>query len=612
MLRSRALLATGVLVAAVTVDVGARAEAPPGPQPEGLLTISARSALPDETVSVGLLEQAAVGQIVSAVCGSDEVKKRLPSTCEPSGAGSLIALRDRLVRDVGSMPAAFVRSEGGAAGIATAVLETALDGPTVERLAQRLAGASAKVADARNLAALAPAAKDDALGIAARIIARAAHDLEAAAPTPEQIEEGARAVLEAHGLPTALDEKQKAAVKELSDAIGAARAAEKKIAASARDAASWAGLGSTFVRVADRALAVVGKALNIPATLGPLLDGTIAALVAGDLRRAIESQADLLKGTGSSAVLSPDAIRHVGCAIDFVRAKDEADRKRVVRRCVANLPPWTEPILVDVSIGTAVVDLAQQNYKLAGDFLLGYNADRWGVLGRAQLAAYEYTVANANLFESNDSSQYTGTLEGWLTTDPAKELRFEGRLLVGAGYYDTTRITTRMLLDDTSVMGRGSLTAGVRYQTPRVAAGAWLGGGVQYEDFKPSLTVDFYGSKLTSTEGTKVTPHAQLRVRFVHQTFPGILALRARVDSSLFAISRTRRIDNGTTAVYESTKARQIDSSARIYIDGEFARFFGFLPHIGGGVDLFMLSSDEASKTTLVPIVQAGVTRETF
>jgi hypothetical protein len=52
----------------------------------------------------------------------------------------------------------------------------------------------------------------------------------------------------------------------------------------------------------------------------------------------------------------------------------------------------------------------------------------------------------------------------------------------------------------------------------------------------------------------------------------------------------------------------------RAVLDGEFARFFGFLPQLGAGVDVLRVAAagDVAAATKVVPVVTVGLARNAF
>ena len=58
--------------------------------------------------------------------------------------------------------------------------------------------------------------------------------------------------------------------------------------------------------------------------------------------------------------------------------------------------------------------------------------------------------------------------------------------------------------------------------------------------------------------------------------------------------------------------ATQTEVKARIFLDADIARAFGFVPSLNTGFDYFQLDATSGSRSTLVPVFGAGIRRDVF
>jgi len=396
---------------------------------------------------------------------------------------------------------------------------------------------------------------------------------------------------------------RQAAARELVRALRDADAAAQALAAKPDDLAAMGAVLHTLVRVVEHAVSLVEDA---PFTVPPALHAMIAELLAGDLPGAARAATGLLPGAMAP---SEATLRALECTTDFLAARTDAERKRVLTGCALGLPPWSRPFLFDLDVGA--VSLGDGNLRLAGSALAGYNAKRWGAVATGAGAVYDLTDA-----DSQDETVYgKATLETWYTAAADRPLRFEGRFVGGMAVYDTDRTEPApgvFWTTETSWLGRASLLAGIRYQITRFAAGLWLGGGGQYEYYDP-LVVAASSSTVTLTVNETVELKGDGRLRTHLNLIPRWLTVRVNADADYFRLTRavTYYSSTGQTAT-QAESARQLELHARGYLDAEVARFFGFVPGLTGGVNYLSLDDGAGTRTTAVPMFGAGIRRESF
>jgi hypothetical protein len=297
-------------------------------------------------------------------------------------------------------------------------------------------------------------------------------------------------------------------------------------------------------------------------------------------------------------------------------ARDEGEARRILRRLVVPLGPWSEHVLFDLN--GDVPRIGRNDFNVVGDLMTGYNAQNWGIIGNGALHEYDFSAPDLIA----QTSSRDGSLESWVSLDPSPAWRIEIRGTGRAAYYDTTKIntapgSTQTLADETSWMGRGSLVAGTRYQPgTRFAGGLWLGAGGQYE-FYSRLDVGARGARqAASLDQTSTSLLLNGRLRVQYALVPQILAVRLRVDAQRFQITRDSLQMQAVAGVITTTApaqaATQTEMQTRLFLDADVARFAGFVPSLNTGFDYFMLDSTSDSVASMVPVFGAGIRRDTF
>jgi hypothetical protein len=197
-------------------------------------------------------------------------------------------------------------------------------------------------------------------------------------------------------------------------------------------------------------------------------------------------------------------------------------------------------------------------------------------------------------------------------------VRLEPRFSGGVVYYgtlaDDTTTTVALQTNQDSIFGRAVGSLGARVQPgSRVALYASLGAGGQYEDYYRVVQTSL-GEQGTVFDAA-TTVRFEARVRAQVAVVPRILSFRARADLNAFDMRRsdqavTSSLGKVTQAEQGVTEIAQVEIFARGFIDADVARFFGFVPAVHGGANVFMLSSGGASTSTIVPVLGVGIRRE--
>ncbi len=581
--RSHALFACTIhlSLAALLLPAAAAAECTTPPSP--LLERAAERLLPKG--EPGLLADAAIQTFVTQLC-TEAVRPWLARTCGVDSGGSA-ALRRALVRDVATLPRSLSpKARDPQLVIFIAVIETALSGFDVSALGARIADPKLR---SQLSACLAPPDTGvlDARMAAGRLLILLGERSEKARLR------AARALLKKLGVvpPADLEARLRSLAKQ-------ARTLHRQ--AKAPKARQLGRLTLRLARIAFEALAITtGHKVEVPKAFSTFVNATLEGRLSAALRAALVILPPVQ--------LPPGLDQAIAVALEYLRAKDEAARRRVLA-LLLDLPPWTEPILLELQGGVGFVDLENQNVSANADVALGYNADAWGVIGRGSFFVYELTEAGEF---SKDTQRIYGEVEGWLSFGEGT-LRLDTRLLLGSGLYDTqlaAKDDEQPFADETSILGRGSALIGLRAQGSRYAIGLWAGGGAQLEAFNNFIVNPDSEQVARSIDRTEVTGSADARLRLRYAAWPQVLVLRARVDLDFFTLSTTRSEQfSGETS---SAEVSQLELTARAFLDLDALRFFGFVPGLGGGLNYIRISGD-VEDTITIPVLTAGVRQEVF
>jgi hypothetical protein len=308
--------------------------------------------------------------------------------------------------------------------------------------------------------------------------------------------------------------------------------------------------------------------------------------------------------------------RVLEAATRLAEAKNEDDLAKAARDALLPLPPWVDRWVLDVNVAPPVSKEAngESHLQLNGDLTVGYNGDRLGFVVHGDSSYFDLVEArNTALTE-----RYAGNADFWWLFDVGPVVRLEPRVSAGAIYYgtlaDDATATVAVQSNQDSIFARGVGSLGARVQPgSRVAFYASLGLGGQYEDYFRVVQTS------TGDQGTvfnaSTTLRYEARVRAQAAIVPGILSFRARADLNAFDMRRadqavTFSLGKVTLAEQGVTDIAQLELVARGFLDADVARFFGFVPAVHGGVNAFVLSSNGASASAVVPVFGIGIRRE--
>jgi hypothetical protein len=290
------------------------------------------------------------------------------------------------------------------------------------------------------------------------------------------------------------------------------------------------------------------------------------------------------------------------------------DGKPGLRSVVRFLPShW----VFELNGGIPNVDFSQQ--KVVADMSVGYATKKVGLVGRGWIDTYTINDAQTH----NDYMHAGGSLEGWwLTGDAADKLRVELRLAGAFDYYDTTTFPLKDPLnnyyDFDSRMGRGTGFVGVRYgtSTDPFSMQLLLGGGLQYEDPDTSHWTANKGYTLASDQNVTAQTSGRLVVRW--HIVPRIVGVRLRGESTYFSITREELAaaisGSGGPLTTSSTvdREQQLELHGRMFVDADIASIAGFVPAVFGGIDYIGIQGTTTSTSTAIPLLGAGIVRNSW
>ncbi|MBK6463312.1 MAG: hypothetical protein IPF92_20240 [Myxococcales bacterium] len=333
-----------------------------------------------------------------------------------------------------------------------------------------------------------------------------------------------------------------------------------------------------------------------------------AALAWLDASVAVARELAVLDGKASPPPRAADDAQRL--LLRVVALETDDDVKALARSLVLPLPPWTERVLFDAN---ATFPVLGKETLLDGDLLLGYGGDTFGVSGFGSLYHHAYDTPQG---QRTVVDRYEGRAEGVWWPALRDDLKLELRLRGGVLLYDSGT-SGRFLVgsgavrpDETSLVGHGGASVGLRGRAgPRFAYSVSAGGGVQWEDFSAA---DATGKELVLRNASPVVARGEARLRAQWNVAPSYLALRARADANLLALSTVKDTTTATATsiltVRDVQESQRLELFTRLFVDVDALGFFGFRPSAHVGVDVF--SGDAA--TAVVPVLGGGLRRESF
>jgi hypothetical protein len=270
-------------------------------------------------------------------------------------------------------------------------------------------------------------------------------------------------------------------------------------------------------------------------------------------------------------------------------------------------------LTVDASAGWPA--LASDEIRVNGDLELGFEGTKWGVAAHGELSYFDVVSGLGSV----ENIHFGGGIDAWhLTGTEQDRFRFEVRGAFSGGLYDAEDLnTTALFADQSSVVGRGNLLLGGRYQWARLAFGVLGGGGGQIESFN-ALTV---GQNTSSDPGSiiiedteKFTIQFEGRAFSRFQLLKETLSLRFKVELRQFEITRDNRLLNlslgqtpSQTVALQATTHFEV--RLRIFLQADAFAFLGFVPAIFFGLDVIEISSDLGIIESTVPVLGVDLVR---
>ncbi|HEX2873258.1 MAG TPA: hypothetical protein VHP33_18495 [Polyangiaceae bacterium] len=552
-----------------------------------------------------------ISELMKQVCSSGAVSSALSATCTPPAASDVRQLRARLVADAGHAIAAQADALSRRAGLTPestevlllgVVLQAVIDTPSVRGLAQRLLQAAPGALE-RNCQ-VGGGAVDAYRDVRAAAVLILLLEQRAEQLTEADLQTYALRVLAETGQKApndVLSPQQRTALQRLVRALARARATQ----ATRLEPAGYAELAGAYAEVVAGALSLA-KDQSVTAPVAAV--NVTSALARGEVVEALSQASGAVLGVNAGAV--NDALV---LGMRVVRARTEDEAKEILAKIALGVGPWADRWIVGINVGVPRLDF--DDFKIAGDAKLGYNGERFGVVAKGYLSAYDFSsnVLLADTFLGGGSADF------WVTVNPTSQFKWELRGDVGANVYDTESIpfgtnAGNLFSDETSLMFRGSALLGLRAEWPRAALGLWLGGGAENEQYN---AITFDGNETTNIDD-HTDWHALLtgRVRAQFPIVRQVLVGRVRGDLLRHSITRDSVAlavgSRGASSTLQATSSVQLEASGRAYIDLELAKFFGFVPAVEGGIDYFSLSDASGQVSTSVPVLGVGIRRTEF
>lgn len=349
----------------------------------------------------------------------------------------------------------------------------------------------------------------------------------------------------------------------------------------------------------------------LPATCGPERPTTLEAL-----RLSVKRDVDAVAELAAKRTISETELRALDTATTLARAESADELTKAARDALLPLPPWIDRWILDVNAAPPISKDAngESHTQLNGDLTAGYNGDRLGFVVHGDASYFDLSRSGNDAL----TERYAGNGDVWGLLDVSPVVRLEPRFSGGVVYYGTlasdATVTIPVQTNQDSIFGRAVASIGARVQPgARVAVYGSAGVGGQYEDYYRVVQTAL--GEQGTVFNAAVTARYEARLRAQVAIVPEIVSFRARADLNAFDMRRsdqavTFSLGKITQAEQGITDITQLEVFARGFIDADIARFFGFVPAIHGGANVFMLSSNGASASAVVPVFGIGIRRE--
>jgi hypothetical protein len=562
---------------------------------------------PSPIANLGPVGLTLIGELQSQLCEDASIREFLPNTCAPME--SLDGVRARLVVDLLAVPSAALQNRGAALSheqrLAVAYLVAVTAGVEPHEVAHRAAyslGLATSDCSPPNVGQADPVAIATGL---VWILTDPAGNPAARGETETQALIVATLNTVRGGAP--LSPAESALLQPLAAQAAQTFAWYGQWKASPTNVQALSQLLLAEFTLFQRALSL---ALARNVSLPPEAWALTRDILDADVDGAIEELRNWLVARGE---LDGEMVEAAAKVSRLLRARSEDEALRIVR---GFLTPWDDNILFSASGG--VPQLQSDNFNIVGEGTLGYQADAWGLVagGGASVLEFEsdtYIATTVKLFGNGD---------GWFSLPLGDRGHLDIRGTFDFAIFDSETIVNEDVIlsaEETSLLLRGGAQLGARYQGPTYALGAWAGGGGQLEWYDQRSTVASEAGAPTQLRDLSALSgvfHGRTRVQWAF--VPSVLALRLSLDAKLYKMARMSSVIDTTVPAADilaetDEEAIQLEALGRGFIDLEVARFFGFVPGAGVGIDHYQLAvSGQATQVVTIPIYFLGVRRTTF
>lgn len=264
--------------------------------------------------------------------------------------------------------------------------------------------------------------------------------------------------------------------------------------------------------------------------------------------------------------------------------------------------PGESPWAYSGEIG--VPKLASNDFKLVGGGEVGYHKETWGIA--AQLAFASYATSSDQAYNSTSRNSF-GVEGSWALSAPHEPTRIDLQGELKYASYATVYIpidpNAGDLLSEFSGMGRLSALLGIeRDVDPTLSLLAAAGIGFQNESYSASSDSGIEAS-------TSGSARFLGRVGANYGLLPGKVALRLRSELSYASVTRTQfAVDTDDLAAAPTPETfKLIEANNRLFADLELAAFAGIVPSAFIGLDVFAMTGDAGSSSSVIPLAGVGL-----
>jgi hypothetical protein len=575
---------------------------------------------PAPITSIGPIGDGLLEVLLDRLCVGTNLTAWLPNTCGAAGTFDVAQLRSRLLLDLTRAPAEYIRVGIAAASAseraALALLASVGGSIDPARVAQRaVAQLGYTAADALDTCVVPTATAGDSLGVGMLLFWRLSQD-----PTGTVLR--TQAELEAVIARTLIEKQiavqgvitpaQQQLVTRLAQSTLRLREQWRALRPLLADTQALSSAALWELMQAE--LGLLEAALSLSHS-EPLVLPSEAALVLQALAQArVDALTELLSDwLVARAKLPKEVIERVEIALRFLAAENQAQAERILREL---LLPWSKDWIVGGSAG--VPQLKSGNFNVIAEGTLGYNAEDWGLIGRGGVSVFDIEEPSY----LNTTLRAGGNADAWLAFEIAENTDIELRATFDATVFDTESTflsASQNLLayvEEESLLVRAGGLAGMRTQGPRWAVGLWAGGGFQLESYG-NLAHDGSSQETQKDDTDSVGGAAEARVRLQWHLLQHVLALRAALDWKFYTLTRVAEaiaVGGGNANLVQlDSKALQMETIGRLFIDVEALRLLDFVPGVGIGADHYQLAvTGQDTAVTTVPVYLVGVRRTVF